>query len=123
MSTIPPPSWRPSPSPRSSKLSSTPTQTACASARSTPRTAGWRSSAARRNARAGLTTVFAPIGTYIPGSGVTLEPRPVRGVVSNGMLCSAAELETAEESDGIVELPDSFRGRRPGGPRRWASRR
>jgi len=56
------------------------------------------------NARAGLTTVFAPIGTYIPGSGITLEPRPVRGVVSNGMLCSAAELELSEESDGILEL-------------------
>ncbi|MFZ5670378.1 MAG: phenylalanine--tRNA ligase subunit beta [Pseudomonadota bacterium] len=60
------------------------------------------------NARPGLTTVYAPIGTYIPGSGVTLEPRPVRGVVSNGMLCSAAELETAEESDGIIELPDTL---------------
>jgi phenylalanyl-tRNA synthetase beta chain len=56
------------------------------------------------NARAGLTTVYAPIGTYVPGSGITLEPRAVRGVVSNGMLCSAAELETAEESDGILEL-------------------
>ena len=56
------------------------------------------------NARAGLTTVYAPLGTYIPGSGITLEPRAVRGVVSNGMLCSAAELQTAEESDGIVEL-------------------
>jgi phenylalanyl-tRNA synthetase beta chain len=56
------------------------------------------------NARAGLTTIFAPIGTYIPGTGITLEPRSVRGVVSNGMLCSAAELETAEESDGILEL-------------------
>ncbi len=60
------------------------------------------------NARAGLTTVFAPIGTYIPGSGITLEPRPVRGVVSNGMLCSAAELELSEESDGILELSDAF---------------
>ena len=58
------------------------------------------------NARAGLTTIYAPIGTFIPGSGITLEPRAVRGVVSNGMLCSAAELETAEESDGILELPD-----------------
>src|SRR5206468_10469614 len=58
------------------------------------------------NARAGLTTIYAPIGTYIPGSGVTLEPRPVRGVVSNGMLCSAAELQTAEESDGILELDE-----------------
>ncbi|HEY1415753.1 MAG TPA: phenylalanine--tRNA ligase subunit beta, partial [Caulobacteraceae bacterium] len=56
------------------------------------------------NARAGLVTVYAPIGTFIPGTGITLEPRAVRGVVSNGMLCSAAELETAEESDGILEL-------------------
>ena len=58
------------------------------------------------NARAGLSTIYAPIGTYIPGSGITLEPRPVRGVVSNGMMCSAKELETAEESDGIVELAE-----------------
>jgi phenylalanyl-tRNA synthetase beta chain len=60
------------------------------------------------NARAGLTVVYAPLGAFIPGSGITLEARPVRGVVSNGMLCSAAELETAEESDGIMELPDSL---------------
>jgi len=59
------------------------------------------------NARAGLYTVYAPIGAYIPGSGVTLEPRPVRGVVSNGMLCSASELQTAEESDGILELAEA----------------
>src|SRR5271163_1478118 len=56
------------------------------------------------NARAGLTTVYAPLGTYIPGSGITLEPRAVRGVVSNGMLCSAAELVIADEADGIIEL-------------------
>ena len=60
------------------------------------------------NARAGLTTIYAAIGTYIPGTGITLEPRPVRGVVSNGMLCSAAELEIAEESDGILELDDAL---------------
>ena len=60
------------------------------------------------NARPGLTTVYAPLGTYIPGSGITLEPRAVRGVVSNGMLCSAAELETAEDSDGILELDDTL---------------
>jgi phenylalanyl-tRNA synthetase beta chain len=60
------------------------------------------------NARAGLTTLYAPIGTYIPGTGITLEPKPVRGVVSNGMLCSAAELEIAEESDGILELADDL---------------
>jgi phenylalanyl-tRNA synthetase beta chain len=61
------------------------------------------------NARAGLVTVYAPLGTYIPGSGITLEARPVRGVVSNGMLCSAAELEVAEESDGILELDASLK--------------
>ena len=60
------------------------------------------------NARAGLTTIYAPIGAYVPGSGVTLEARPVRGVVSNGMLCSAKELEIAEESEGIVELPEAL---------------
>src|ERR1700744_6276404 len=58
------------------------------------------------NARAGLTTVYAAIGTTIPASGITLEARPVRGVVSNGMLCSAAALEIAEEAEGIVELAD-----------------
>jgi phenylalanyl-tRNA synthetase beta chain len=56
------------------------------------------------NARAGLVTAFAPIGAYIPGSGITLEARPVRGVVSNGMLCSGAELELDADADGILEL-------------------
>lgn len=60
------------------------------------------------NARPGLTTIYAPLGAYVPGSGITLEARPVRGVVSNGMLCSASELEVAEESDGIMELPDAL---------------
>jgi phenylalanyl-tRNA synthetase beta chain len=60
------------------------------------------------NARAGLVTIYAPLGAYIPGSGITLEPKPVRGVISHGMLCSAAELELAAESDGILELDDSI---------------
>jgi phenylalanyl-tRNA synthetase beta chain len=57
------------------------------------------------NARAGLIGVFAPLGTYIPGSKITLEKKPVRGVVSNGMMCSAAELELSAEAAGIIELP------------------
>jgi len=57
------------------------------------------------NARAGLTTIYAPIGAYVPGLGVTLVEKPVRGVVSNGMLCSASELQLADESEGIQELP------------------
>ena len=60
------------------------------------------------NARAGLTTIYAPLGAYIPGSGITLEAKPVRGVVSNGMLCSARELEVSEESGGILELSDDL---------------
>jgi phenylalanyl-tRNA synthetase beta chain len=57
------------------------------------------------NARAGLVGVFAPVGSVIPASGVTLKKGLIRGAESNGMMCSAAELQTAEESDGIIELP------------------
>ncbi len=60
------------------------------------------------NARPGLTTMYAPLGATIPGSGVTLEARPVRGVVSNGMLCSGAELEVDSDGDGILELDDKL---------------
>jgi phenylalanyl-tRNA synthetase beta chain len=56
------------------------------------------------NALPGLTTIYAPIGAYVPGIDVTLEAKPVRGVVSNGMMCSARELEISEESDGIMDL-------------------
>ncbi|MBU6371893.1 MAG: phenylalanine--tRNA ligase subunit beta [Alphaproteobacteria bacterium] len=59
------------------------------------------------NARAGLVTAYAPIGAYVPGLDVTLEARPVRGVVSNGMLCSGAELEVTADADGILELDPS----------------
>ena len=70
------------------------------------------------NARAGSTTIYAPIGTYIPGSGITLEPRAVRGVVSNGMLCSAAEL-----GDGVERLRRHPRTeRRPGRSERVGGR-
>jgi phenylalanyl-tRNA synthetase beta chain len=49
------------------------------------------------NARPGLVTAYAPIGAFIPGSGITLVPKPVRGVVSNGMLCSGGEMDQAED--------------------------
>lgn len=60
------------------------------------------------NARAGMTTIYAPIGAYVPGLGVTLVEKPVRGVVSNGMMCSGKELELSEESDGILDLSDDL---------------
>ena len=89
------------------------------------------------NARPGLVTAYAPIGAYIPGSGITLVPKPVRGVVSNGMLCSGGEMVTDEDpfrlriarfddwkfraealglseeqaiaDGGIIELPDTLK--------------
>jgi phenylalanyl-tRNA synthetase beta chain len=58
------------------------------------------------NARAGLTSVFAAPGTHIPGKQVTLGKGMIRGVESNGMLCSGAELELSEDQGGIIELPE-----------------
>ena len=63
------------------------------------------------NAKTGLIGVFAPTGTYIPGTGITLEARPVRGVVSHGMLLSERELELSDDHDGIIELDPSLESR------------
>ncbi len=57
------------------------------------------------NARAGLVGVFGAPGAYVPGSGITLKVAAIRGVESNGMLCSVRELELGDEHDGIIELP------------------
>ncbi|SDM87440.1 phenylalanyl-tRNA synthetase beta subunit [Methylobacterium phyllostachyos] len=57
------------------------------------------------NARAGLVSVFAPPGTYVPGKNITLSVGTIRGVESRGMLCSGAELGLGEDHDGILELP------------------
>ncbi|MDA0997854.1 MAG: phenylalanine--tRNA ligase subunit beta [Proteobacteria bacterium] len=56
------------------------------------------------NARTGLIGVFAPGGSFIPGTGITLKPTEIRGVTSNGMLLSEREMGLSEEHDGIVEL-------------------
>ena len=58
------------------------------------------------NARTGLVGVFAPVGTHVPGTGVDLKPGVIRGVESNGMLCSERELELSDNHDGIIELPE-----------------
>ncbi len=55
------------------------------------------------NVRAGTTYPFAPVGSVLPG-GLKLERRTIRGVVSNGMLCSARELGLGQEHDGILAL-------------------
>jgi phenylalanyl-tRNA synthetase beta chain len=63
------------------------------------------------NAKTGMIGVFAPIGSYIPGTKITLDKRPVRGVVSNGMLVSENELELSEDHTGIIELSGDFASR------------
>ncbi len=57
------------------------------------------------NARTGLVGVFAPVGTHVPGTGVDLKAGVIRGVESNGMLCSERELELSDNHDGIIDLP------------------
>lgn len=63
------------------------------------------------NARTGMVAVFAPLGSYIPGTGITLDKRPVRGVVSNGMLVSERELQLSDDHEGIIDLPADLAGR------------
>ncbi|TKA95328.1 phenylalanine--tRNA ligase subunit beta [Cereibacter changlensis] len=58
------------------------------------------------NARTGLVGVFAPVGTHVPGTGVDLKPGVIRGVESNGMLCSERELMLSDDHDGIIDLPE-----------------
>jgi phenylalanyl-tRNA synthetase beta chain len=60
------------------------------------------------NARAGLFGVFAPPGTWIPGSGFALKVATIRGVESRGMLCSPRELQLCDEHEGIIELGSDF---------------
>ena len=55
------------------------------------------------NVRAGLKVAVARVGAELPG-GLTIKPAKIRGVESQGMLCSARELGLGEEHDGIMEL-------------------
>lgn len=59
------------------------------------------------NVREGLTVAYAPSGAVLPG-GFKLEAKKIRGIVSDGMLCSARELELGEGHDGIMELDTSI---------------
>lgn len=58
------------------------------------------------NVKTGMYGVYAPLGTYIPGLEFTLDkkPRKIRGVESQGMLCSSKEVQTGTDHDGIIEL-------------------
>ncbi len=57
------------------------------------------------NARAGLVGVFGMPGATVPSNGMVLKVAEIRGVESNGMMCSTRELELGDDHDGIIELP------------------
>ncbi len=59
------------------------------------------------NARTGMYGVFAPVGSVLPGSGDKLKAAKIRGVPSNGMLCSERELGLSDEHEGIIELMEA----------------
>ena len=56
------------------------------------------------NVRPGLKIPFAMIGAQLPGD-FKIKKAKLRGVESNGMLCSQAELQVGEGNDGLMELP------------------
>ena len=57
------------------------------------------------NVVAGMKSPLASPGVRLP-DGTKLRRSKIRGVVSNGMLCSAIELGLGDEADGIIALPD-----------------
>lgn len=58
------------------------------------------------NARAGMKGVFAPAGSVVPATGTVLKKGVIRGVESNGMMVSEAEMALSSESEGIIEIAD-----------------
>ncbi|MEQ9345342.1 MAG: phenylalanine--tRNA ligase subunit beta [Thalassospira sp.] len=58
------------------------------------------------NARTGLKVALAQPGAIIPVDGSKLKPGKIRGIESQGMMCSTRELCLGEDHDGIIELPE-----------------
>lgn len=56
---------------------------------------------------AGGKVAVAPVGTRLPG-GLEIGAREIRGVHSEGMICSEAELEIGADADGIMVLPQAW---------------
>ncbi|MDH4263543.1 MAG: phenylalanine--tRNA ligase subunit beta [Spirochaetia bacterium] len=66
------------------------------------------------NVASGKKYPLAPLGVVMPG-GLEIKPAKLRGVDSNGMLCSSSELDLenfiftlGEKEDGLLALPDSM---------------
>lgn len=59
------------------------------------------------NVRAGLDVVVAVVGATMP-SGMKIKPVKLRGVASDGMICSASEIGLEDIGSGIIELDESI---------------
>lgn len=59
------------------------------------------------NVKADTFYPFAPVGSTLPG-GITIKKAKIRGSESQGMLCSARELNLGRDHDGILELHGEF---------------
>lgn len=56
------------------------------------------------NARAGMKAVYAPSGSFIPGTGITIKKGNIRGQESNGMMVSEREMGLSDEHEGIIDV-------------------
>ncbi|HEX2032149.1 MAG TPA: phenylalanine--tRNA ligase subunit beta [Actinomycetota bacterium] len=61
-----------------------------------------------RNYRPGDLVPYAPAGATLPGFSAALERREIRGVTSDGMLCSPKELAISPDHSGILVLPEEL---------------
>ena len=61
------------------------------------------------NVRAGMKAICAMVGAQLPpgadGTPFVIKVGELRGVESQGMLCSARELKISDDSGGLMELP------------------
>ena len=60
------------------------------------------------NVAAGQTVPVALVGAVVPSAGFAIEERPLRGITSQGMICSQAELNLGEDASGIWVLRDDL---------------
>lgn len=61
------------------------------------------------NVEAGQKVVFAPVGTIIPKGNFEIGKAKIRGIESNGMICSEAELELSDNHEGIMVLDSKLK--------------
>jgi phenylalanyl-tRNA synthetase beta chain len=65
------------------------------------------------NVKEGQNVVLGTEGAIVPSAGFQLSKRKIRGIESNGMICSKMELELGEDHDGIWELPEGVEPSQP----------